>query len=233
MSNSLSQSLKIERPPVTLREMALERMRAAIIAGQFPSGTRLVERPLCEQLGVSRSVVRETIRYLEAEGLVEIIPNKGPIVALMDWDQAKQIYDVRLLLEAKAAETCASVATKKDKARLKKALDALEAAYHAGEVIQLFETTTDFYKVIFEISGHRVAWEIVQRLNGRISRLRAMTLGTFDRHQTGFSRITEIYQAIADNDPDTASKSVQVHLNEASEIARKLLTNENDGKGNS
>ena len=232
MDNNLSQNLRIERPPVTLREMALERMRAAIIAGHFTSGTRLVERPLCEQLGVSRSVVRETIRYLEAEGLVEIIPNKGPIVARMDWDQARQIYDVRLLLEAKAAETCAKIADKKGKAKLGKALDVLEAAYSSGDVIKLFEATTKFYQVIFDLSGHSVAWEIVQRLNGRISRLRAMTLSTTDRHVAGFARMNKIYQAIINNDPYSASEAVQEHLREASEIAKKLLIDEENSKEN-
>ena len=70
-------------------------------------GRTLVERTLCDQLGVSRSVVREAIRYLEAEGLVEIMPNKGPMVARMDWAQAEQIYEIRQLLEQNAAAACA------------------------------------------------------------------------------------------------------------------------------
>jgi DNA-binding FadR family transcriptional regulator len=72
-------NLKIENPPVTLRELCLDKVRNAIITGYFPSGKRLVERSLCEELGVSRSVVREVIRYLEAEGLVEILPNTGKL----------------------------------------------------------------------------------------------------------------------------------------------------------
>jgi len=72
---------RIEAVPQTLRDIVQAKMRDAIMAGHFAPGERLVERPLCEQLGVSRTVVRETIRYLEAEGLVETIPHKGPIVA--------------------------------------------------------------------------------------------------------------------------------------------------------
>ena len=73
--------LKIDTPPLTLREMAQENMRDAIITGVFQPGQRLVERTLCEQIGVSRTVIREVIRYLEAEGLVELIPHQGPVVA--------------------------------------------------------------------------------------------------------------------------------------------------------
>lgn len=98
---------RIDQPPQTLRDIVQERMREAIIAGQFAPGERLVERPLCDQLGVSRTVVRETIRYLEAEGLVEILPGKGPIVAQLSWEDARQIYDIRQMLETAAATACA------------------------------------------------------------------------------------------------------------------------------
>lgn len=106
MNSSLA-DMRIDHPPQTLREIAVERLRSAIISGRFASGERLVERSIGEQLGVSRSVVREAIRYLEAEGLVELAPRIGPIVAPLDPDQARQIYDIRLLLEAEAAADCA------------------------------------------------------------------------------------------------------------------------------
>ena len=95
MSTAKTTLSKIERAPQTLRDLVQNRMRAAIIDGHFAPGERLVERPLCNQLGVSRTVIRETIRYLEAEGLVEVITNQGPIVATLNWDQARQIYDIR------------------------------------------------------------------------------------------------------------------------------------------
>lgn len=216
-------TLRIEARPVTLRQMALERMRLAIITGHFQSGDRLVERSLCELLGVSRSVVRETIRYLEADGMVEILPNRGPIVARMDWDQAKQIYDIRMLLETSAAQTCASIAKAKDKARLRSALRKLKAAYSEGETGALFDATTNFYEIIFETSGQSVAWEVVQRLNGRISRLRAMTLGTRDRHEAGYARMEKICEAILANDPKGAAAAVRAHLTEAASVAEKCL----------
>ncbi|WP_057464606.1 MULTISPECIES: GntR family transcriptional regulator [unclassified Pseudovibrio] len=226
MISTANNPLKIERPTMTLRDMALEKMRAAIIAGHFQSGDRLVERPLCDQLGVSRSVVRETIRYLEAEGLVEILPNKGPIVAKLDWENAQQIYEIRMLLETSAAQKCAELAKDGDKKKLAKALAQLKLAYSSGETNDLFEATTLFYQCIFDISGQNVAWEVVQRLNGRISRLRAMTLGTRDRHDAGYKRIEKIYSAIETNDPQAAAAAIQLHLTEAANIAKTLLTAE-------
>lgn len=222
--------LRIDRPPQTLREMALERMRSAIIAGYFKSGERLVERSLCDQLGVSRSVVREVIRYLEAEGLVESQHNKGPTVASLSWEQARQIYRIRLQLERDAAAACAEVADAATKAELERALKALEKAFAAGQTMGLFDATTRFYEVIFRSAGHDIAWEIVQRLNSRISRLRALTLATKDRHVSGHARMAQICQAILANDPDAAALAVEEHLTEAAAIARRLLQAESDAE---
>lgn len=223
MAPPTAPSLKIEQPPQTLREIVTERMRDAILSGYFKSGERLVERSLCDQLGVSRTVVRETIRYLEAEGLVEFLANKGPIVAPLDWPQARQIYKIRMLLESDAARDCAAVADDTIKTELRSALDTLGAAYDSGSTHELFAASTDFYHCIFKAAGHDISWEVVNRLNGRISRLRGMTLSTTDRHRSGYARITRIFEAIAANDPDAAEATVRSHINEASEIARQKL----------
>lgn len=231
MTQPAYDDLKIENPPQTLREIVLERMRGAILSGRFKSGERLVERTLCDQLGVSRSVVREAIRYLEAEGLVEIMANKGPMVARLDWAQAAQIYDIRMLLEQSAASACAAVADTAVKADLAQALADLESASVADTGATdtgggLFQATTRFYEVIFTAAGHQIAWEIVQRLNGRISRLRALTLATSDRHVSGPVRMARICAAIVANDPAAAGIAVRDHLAEAAQIARRLLENE-------
>ncbi|HQY44622.1 MAG TPA: GntR family transcriptional regulator [Paracoccaceae bacterium] len=221
--NSAPDSLKIEQPPQTLREMAIDRLRTAIIVGRFKSGDRLVERTLCDRMGVSRSVVREAIRYLEAEGLVEIAPRSGPMVATLDWNQARQIYDIRLLLEAKAAADCAVLADARVKHDLAEAHKALDAAFSGAWPQVLYDATTRFYEVIFLAAGHEIAWEIVQRLNGRISRLRALTLATTDRHVSGPTRMGRIFDAICANDAEAAARAVREHLTEAAEIARRLL----------
>lgn len=223
MKNHDPHDLKIDQLPQTLREIVLTRMRGAIISGRFKSGERLVERTLCEQLGVSRSVVREVIRYLEAEGLVEIMPNKGPMVARLDWSQAQQIYDIRLLLEQGAAAACAAVATPDIKAKLRAALSGIETAFGSAEPNALFDATTQFYQLIFTAAGHDIAWEIVQRLNGRISRLRALTLATSDRHVSGQARMAHICDAIDANNPAAAATAVRDHLTEAATIARRAL----------
>ena len=223
MTTKRSNLTKIDQAPVTLRDMVQERMREAIIEGHFSPGERLVERPLCDQLGVSRTVIRETIRYLEAEGLVEIIPNKGPIAAQMNWRDAKQIYEIRKQLETSAAVACAQSHSKAMKQKLKSALDTLRHAYKEDQAT-LFRATTEFYQIIFEEAEHHIALEIVQRLNGRISRLRVMTLSTQDRFKSGFAHMKAISEAILLNDPIAAEKAIEAHITDASQIAERLLS---------
>lgn len=223
MTSEKAFSLKIESPPTTLREMALERMRDAVIAGYFESGQRLVERKLCEQLGVSRSIIREVIRHLETEGLVEMLPHQGPIVARLDWDKARQIYDIRSTLESSAVADCANHADADTKARLRAALVDLDNTDSDTDPTTVLAATTEFYQIIFETAGHQIAWEIVQRLNSRISRLRVMTLNTDDRITVGPSRIRQIFAAIEHNDPAAATKACQQHVAEARAIAESIL----------
>ena len=214
---------KVERAPQTLRDIVQDRMRAAIIEGHFAPGERLVERPLCDQLGVSRTVIRETIRYLEAEGLVEVIAHQGPIVATLNWDQARQIYDIRRQLESSAAMVCAQCHDADFADRLSAALARLEASTGKDEWTELLQATTAFYEMIFRQAGHDVAWEIVQRLNGRISRLRALTLSARDRDVPGINHMTAICHAILGKDVAATQQAVERHLDDASAIAQRLL----------
>lgn len=223
MENSPDTTLRIEHPTTTLRELVMERLRQAIITGRFGSGERLIERALCDQLGVSRSVVREAIRYLEAEGLVETLPRIGPVVATLDWPRARQIYDIRRLLEASAAAACAERADAAIQERLRAALDALKLASGAGDPDRLLAATSQFYEVIFAAAGQDIALEIVQRLNGRISRLRAITLASSDRSISGQAHMQRICEAICARDGAAAAAAVNAHLLDAAEIARRAL----------
>lgn len=218
-----SDDLRIDHKVTTLRALAVDRLRQAIISGRFAGGERLVERALCEQLGVSRSIVREAIRYLEAEGLVETQSRSGPVVARLDWHDARQIYDIRRLLEADAAAACARVADGRIAARLRAALADLGRSFASGTPQQLYAATTDFYEVIFLEAGHNIAWEVVQRLNGRISRLRALTLASSNRQVSGPAHMTRICEAICNNRPEDAAAAVNAHLRDAAEIAQAIL----------
>ncbi len=89
---------------IPARDLVHRRLRDAIISGQFEPGKRLLERELVDQMGVSRTPIREALRKLELEGLVTTVPYKGPIVAMPTVEEARQLYEVRASLERRAVE---------------------------------------------------------------------------------------------------------------------------------
>ncbi|OUL96435.1 GntR family transcriptional regulator, partial [Paraburkholderia hospita] len=97
--------------PETLRHQVENMLRQAIMSGRFAPGARLIERELCESLGVSRTSVREALRKLEAEKLVRSVPHKGPIVAVISPQEASELYALRGLLEGFAAHEFARLAS--------------------------------------------------------------------------------------------------------------------------
>jgi DNA-binding GntR family transcriptional regulator len=222
MSDALP-SLKVERRTTTLRELALEKMRTAILDAHFLPGARLVERALCDELGVSRTVVREVLRHLEAEGLVDSIPNQGPIVAVIDSDTAAQIYEIRALLEGDAAMACARHADEALIARLADCITRIERAFEAHEHQSVRELTTMFYEQMFHGGGKTVAWEIVQTLNARINRLRAMTIASDDRGRQAVAEMNLILDAFRCRDPERARDAATAHVARVASIAAQVL----------
>jgi len=116
-------ALRVVKDMPSLRELTTRTLRDAILSMHFKPRQRLVERELCEETGVSRTCVREALRSLEAEGLVERIPNRGIFVASVSVDEARQIYEVRAALEPAFARLFVERASEQD-------LEALRAAFH-------------------------------------------------------------------------------------------------------
>ncbi|WLE00221.1 GntR family transcriptional regulator [Agrobacterium leguminum] len=197
-------AIRVERPTKTLRELALDKVRDAIVNGYFRPGDRLVERDLCAQLGVSRTIVREVLRHLESEGLVANLPNKGPMVAMLDLDEAKQIYEIRGALEGMAARLCAE---RRDPA----IVEALEVS-------------------LSHIRESYVAWGVVNLLTVRINHLRSMTIKTKSRDTEGPAQMEKIVEAIRQGDGDAAYKAALDHVASASAIAEAVLIAQKTGK---
>jgi len=218
--------LKNLERPLTLKQQALRELREAITLGHLSPGERLVERKLCEQLGVSRTVIRECIRHLESERLIETIPNVGPRVLELDIDEVEQIYALRALLEADAVQSCTLLANTDVVKLLEQRIDAINESLASRDLLLALELTRSFYETIFDVGQKSVSWDLVERLNGRIGRLRVLTLGSKGRSKTGPKNLTNIVKAIKKGDNDGAAEACRAHVNSARKIAIKLLTEE-------
>jgi GntR family transcriptional regulator, trigonelline degradation regulator len=219
----LDDTLRVDRSAKTLRTLALERMRDAIMGLQFQPGERLVERPLCDRLGVSRSVVREVLRQLEAEGLVETVPGRGPAVMRPDLKRADEIYELRVLLEGLAARACAESASAAEIGALEEALEAIKQAWSSGGPADVLRGTGRFYEVLFRAADKRIAWEILQGLNVRINQLRSMTIASPQRRDAAVGEMVAIVAAIRARDGAAAERAARGHVESAWAIARNSL----------
>jgi DNA-binding GntR family transcriptional regulator len=224
-------SLRIDRSQKTLRELTLEKMRNAIFGQYFQPGQRLVERTLCSELGVSRTVVREVLRHLETEGLVETPQGQGPMVATIDTETTRQIYEIRALLEGHAAAACARQADEQAIARMGAALMLIEAAFAQHDHASVLSETTRFYEVMFAAGRESVAWSVVQSLNARINRLRAITITSRERSSSGPAEMRRLLDAIRERQPEAAQQAAETHVRQAAALALQALQQEQPRAG--
>lgn len=222
--------LRVERSTSTLRERTLETLRQAILTRHFKPGDRLVERDLCNQLEVSRSVVREVLRHLEAEGIIENLPNVGPAVARLSLDEARQIYEIRGQLEALAARACAARRSAVLAQNLATALDAIKAAYKRRSNTAVLSATQEFYRILFDGAGKGIAWTITTSLNARINHLRAITIATPGRDTEGPRQMELIVEAIREGNKQAAARACLAHVARAAEIAEQVLLEQAKGQ---
>jgi len=214
----------------TIRSRAESALRTAIVEGRFAPGERLIERALCEALQVSRASLREAMRSLAAEGLVQTVPHRGPVVARIDIHQAREIYAVREMLEGLAARTVAERRALGDPAAdvavsaMTSALDRMRTARRkkAGAA-ELAALKVDFYRALFDGAGNRTLAEIMGQLLARIGMLRRMSFTRADRLRASLDELQRIVAAIAAGDADAAEAVSRQHVRQASQAATALL----------
>ncbi|MFM0117632.1 GntR family transcriptional regulator [Paraburkholderia sp. RL18-101-BIB-B] len=223
--------LRIDRNAKTLRELTLDKLRGAIVQGYFRPGARLVERTLCDELGVSRTVVREVLRHLETEGLVEIVARQGPIVARLDPEQVGEIYELRGLLEANAARACAEQSTPELVRQLREIRAVIEDAFAKQDLPRVLDYTERFYEAMFEGAQKRVSLAVVKTLNARINRLRALTIATPGRGGESNREMNKLLDAIERRDGDAASAASAAHIKRTAELALSALAQPGEPAG--
>lgn len=220
--------LRVAAVAAPVRQQLVESLRRAILEFRFKPGDRLVERELCELTGVSRTSLREGLRQLETEGLISIVPNKGPVVATVGADEAAQIYELRALLEGFMGRRFAERATEKQISALKKALATFAKAVKAGANRRdLVAAKGKFYDLLIEGSGNSALESALRNLHGRVTLLRATSMAQPGRIQKSLQELEEIMRAIEQRDANAADKACRAHVENASRTAISVLETEN------
>ena len=190
----------------------------------------MLEADLCRQMGVSRTSVREALRQLEAERLVTIIPNRGPSVTLLSWNEAAAIYDARELLEGEAAARFAERATTADVARAKSVLADFDRAVTMDDAHSRLTHTQRFYDLIIQGCGNPVIGEMLQSLFARINFLRAHSMSREGRAKMSSVEMWRMYAAIESRNARAARAAAVQHVKSACAVAREVFA-EDSGRG--
>lgn len=202
-----------------LRKQVIELLREAILSSEYKPGDRLVERDLCDRCGVSRTVVREALRHLEAEGLVEIVPNRGPVVASLGIVDAQGLYEVREAVEGLAAKLAAERATPAQRLALGRALKRVESAYRRGNLREEVAAKDGFYEAMFAGTGNPIVANVLRPLHARMQMLRGLSLQSPGRTDESLAELRRIVEAIEAGDGQAARAIACEHVRLAAGVA--------------
>lgn len=216
-AGSLQDSMAVERGYPTLRQQALEKLKCAIVEGQLPPGSRLVERKLCDLLDVSRSIVRECLGQLEAEGWITKVPYKGPTVAVIDEDSIRQIFEMRAAIEGRVAALCAERATTEQMAALDATVTAMRVAQASGDVEAQINAIEAFYEFLLKGAGNTLMADYLASQRNRLARLRRLSLSHGSRASKSVEEKRHILSAICGRDAKTAQALAEQHVWNSSE----------------
>ncbi|MEE7505705.1 GntR family transcriptional regulator [Methylobacterium mesophilicum] len=209
--------------PDTLRHKVEDAVREAITSGVYAPGERLIERELCEGLGVSRASVREALRRLEAEKLVHTVPHRGPVVASISVDEARQLYALRAVLEGFAAHEFAKQATDAAIAEFGRAAGDLREAAGSGDTDRVLRAKGVLYDVMLSHCGNDLVREILRGFYSRINLLRATSLMHPERLPHSLAEIDALVAAFQVRDAAQAERLARLHVTNACAVALKQL----------
>jgi DNA-binding GntR family transcriptional regulator len=194
------------------RLVAESALRAAIADGDLLPGARLVEADLVVMLGVSRGNVRLAIDALDAEGLVERIPNRGARVRVISTDEAVAITEARMALEALIARKAAERVTVAEADSLRSHLATLRKALQAGDLLKYSTLIQRLHALVRDVAAQPVAAGLVDRLQAQLVRHQFQLSLRPGRAQVSLRELTALVDAIADRDPDRAEAAAVTHF---------------------
>ena len=192
------------------------RIRNDILNGVYEPGESLVELKLSEELGVSRTPVREALRQLELEGLVQSVPNKGATVRGVTEQDIQDIYTIRMLIEGLAARWAAEKITPEELEELKEAVDLEEFYTTKSNYGNLLRFDTRFHDIIFKASKSKPLMYTLSTFHRYVQKARRVSMSSPERAAEVLQEHKAILQAIIDRDADRAEKLMTEHVRNAS-----------------
>lgn len=196
----------------SLRGRVFHHLREDILSGKYKEGDELKEVAIGEELGVSRTPVREAFRQLELEGLIQIIPNKGAYVTGITQKDVKDIYMIRSLLEGLCARWACEHITKEQMEEMEE--NIYLAKFHAqkGHLEQLADLDNRFHDILYEACNSKMLEHQLKDFHEYVLRVRKKTLSNANRGPASNEEHEQIMEAIKAKDADKAEKLANMHM---------------------
>jgi DNA-binding GntR family transcriptional regulator len=210
-----------------LREIVFETLRDAIINQVLLPGERLMEIQLAEEMGVSRTPVREAIRKLELEGLVVMLPRRGAYVAGISMKDILEVFEVRASLEALAASLAAERITEEELDEMERRLVKETEETEANNLRCIVEIDTSFHDLLYKAARNERLVYFVNLLQEQLHRFRSASLARPGRSKTALDEHRKILEALASRDAKLAERLAREHIENAEQAM--LLSLEKQG----
>ena len=188
-------------------------IRDGILEGAYEPGDYLVESRLAEEMEVSRTPIREALKQLELEGLVESIPNRGMRVQGISDSDLNDIFTIRLLLEGQAAAWAAERITGEELDRMAETVELMEMYTRRGDITQLARLDSQFHDVLYSAANSRILKQVLTSLHQNARRARRTSLSK--RTDESLQEHREIFEAVADHAPQQAKLAMEKHVSNA------------------
>lgn len=195
-----------------LREVVCETLRDAIRKGILKPGERLMEIQLAEELGVSRTPVREAIRKLELEGYVIMMPRRGTYVANLSIRDVNEVFEIRTSLDSLASGLAAERITDEELERLQRLLVLIGEYIETNDMEKIVETDTEFHDLLYQASRNTRLVGIIFNLREQLTRFRTTSMGFPGRLAATLEEHRRIVEAIAQGDVKEAQAAAEYHM---------------------
>ena len=208
-----------------LRDVVFENLRAAILDGNLKAGQRLMEVQLAEQLGVSRTPIREAIRKLELEGLVVMLPRKGAYVANMSFKDLIDVLEIRASLEGLAAYLAAERRSDEEIVALEQVAKEIETCVREADIEGVLKKDIDFHEKIFMMANNKKLYQLITSLWEQVHRFRVTYVSNYDASLSLVEEHNRILQAIKTGDGELAKKYATEHIELAEQFFMENTAN--------
>lgn len=204
----------IEHKTISLADQVFEHLETDILSGKYQKGETLTESKLSLELGVSRTPIREALRRLEQEHLIEEAPKGVVVVGIGEKDLA-DIFEIRAALEGKAAALAAKNYTEEQINIVREALEFQEFYLGKQDPDRIKSMDSRFHETIYKMSGSTIFYDVLMPLHKKILKYRKASVSDSDRAAASVAEHRAIYEAILARDGELASRLISEHLENA------------------